>query len=68
MAIKSFQLDPNHIHQYRKIKVLCIDGSYFFPDPQCVDLVDDGEVWVKMFRNIKGVGLRSEISETGEPT
>lgn len=67
MALKSFQIDPNHRHRYRKIIKLSVDRDGYYLTPQYVNLIDSGEVWITDNEKVNAVGLRTRWRKTGQP-
>ena len=67
MAKESFQLDPNHTHNYRKITRIGVDESKSWPSPTWEDVIDDGDSVALGLNDIEGAGLTTATAPTSTP-
>ena len=67
MAKASFQLDPNHKHNYRKVTRVGVDIKKDWPSPVWVDIVDDSDNHANGNTDIEAAGLSVATAETSTP-
>lgn len=64
-------LDPatfnSHVHPYRKVTQLGVDGVGSYASPQRVAIVDDSEVNVTDSNKVSAVGVTVATGSTGTP-
>ena len=67
MSIQSFQLDPNHTHNYRKITRIGVDIKKDWSSPAWFDVVDDTDTAALGSTDIEAAGLTVATAQTGTP-
>ena len=67
MAKQSFQLDPNHTHNYRKLTRLGVDTKKDWSNPVWQDIVDDSDNVAAGATDIEAAGLTVSTVATETP-
>ena len=67
MAIQSFQLNPNHTHNYRKITRIGVDENKNWTSPNWEDLTDDGDTICSANNDMEAAALTTVTSATSTP-
>lgn len=69
MAIQSFQLDPGHKHNYRKVIQLGSDDNFNYSAPSRTTVTDDAEVKIGSGagKDLEAVGLTVATLPTSAP-
>lgn len=67
MAKQSFQLNPNHTHNYRKITRLGVDIKKDWSSPAWQDIVDNQDNVALGSTDIEAAGVTVATEATGTP-
>ena len=67
MAKESFQLDPNHTHNYRKITRIGVDIKKDWSSPAWQDIADNQDNVAPGSTDIEAAGVTVATAETGTP-
>ena len=67
MAMQSFQLDPNHTHNYRKITRIGVDENKNWNSPTWEDVIDDGDSVAVGTTDLEGAAITTATSVTSTP-